>query len=117
MRTTLLAAAALVALAAGCSGADDEAASCDFDPAEWSGLDPADDDQGARRGELADRVVDCGLLEDATRAETADLLGAGGAADATSWEYSTQPTMIDFELLVVDFGPDDTVARIYFSQS
>ena len=63
------------------------------------------------------RLVDCGLLEDATRAETADLLGEGGGPGDTSWSYTTRPTMIDFELLVVDFGPDDTVTRIYFSQS
>ncbi|MBB5789177.1 hypothetical protein [Jiangella mangrovi] len=117
MRTALLATAALVALATGCSGSDDDAAGCDFDTEEWAGLDATDDDQGARKGELADMVVDCGLLDDATRAETAELLGEGGATDATSWEYMTQPTMIDFEVLVVDFGPDDTVTRVYFSQT
>ncbi|PZF84621.1 hypothetical protein [Jiangella anatolica] len=117
MRTSILASAAAVVLLAGCSGSDDDAASCEFDTDEWSSLDPADDDEGRRRSELADRVVDCGLLDGATRAETAQLLGEGGAADATSWEYTTQPTMIDFELLVVDFGPDDTVTRVYFSQS
>lgn len=116
MRTTI-AAAALLVLAAGCSGSGDDAASCDFDPEEWASLDPTDDDQGSRKGELADIVVDCGLLDDATRTETAELLGEGGTADATSWEYMTQPTMIDFELLVVDFGPDDTVTRVYFGQS
>ncbi|SDT00425.1 hypothetical protein [Jiangella sp. DSM 45060] len=118
MRTGLVAAALVVAvLAAGCDDDGDDAASCDFDPAEWAGLDPADDDEGARKGELADVVVDCGLLDDATRAETAELLGEGGAADAARWEYSTQPTMIDFELLVVDFGADDTVTRVHFGQS
>jgi hypothetical protein len=117
MRTTIAAAALVAALAAGCSGSDDDPAGCDFDPEEWASLDATDDDQGARKGELADIVVDCGLLDDATRAETAELLGEGGAADAATWEYSTQPTMIDFELLVVDFGPDDTVTRVYFSQS
>ncbi|TDC52288.1 hypothetical protein E1212_09555 [Jiangella ureilytica] len=116
MRTTV-AAAALVVLLAGCSGSGDDVAGCDFDTEEWVGLDATDDDQGARKGELAGIVVDCGLLDDATRAETAQLLGEGGAADATSWEYMTRPTMIDFELLVVDFGPGDTVTRVYVSQS
>lgn len=115
MRTTLVA-AALVVLVTGCSG-DDDASSCDFDSAEWTELDPTDDEQGARRGELADMVVDCGLLDGATRAETSDLLGEGGGPTDTSWTYTTQPTMIDFELLMVDFGPDDTVTRVYFSQS
>ncbi|SEE82919.1 hypothetical protein [Jiangella alba] len=118
MRATLAAAALVVAvLATGCTDGDGDEASCDFDPAEWAGLDPADDDEGARRGELADVVVDCGLLDDATRAETAELLGEGGAADAAVWEYSTQRTMIDFELLVVDFGAGDTVTRVSFGQS
>ncbi len=115
MRTSLVA-AALVVLVTGCSGNDD-ASSCDFDSAEWTELDPTDDEQGERRGELADMVVDCGLLDGATRAETSDLLGEGGAADATRWEYTTRPTMIDFEVLVIDFGPDDTVTRAYFGQT
>lgn len=117
MRTPFLAAAAaLVVLAAGCSRSEDEAG-CDFDTEEWSSLDPTDDDEGSRKSELADMVVDCGLLDGATRAEAADLLGEGGSADDTSWTYTTRPTMIDFELLMVDFGTDDTVTRVYFSQS
>lgn len=116
MRTTIAAAAALLVLVAGCSGSDD-VAGCDFDAAEWAALDPTDDDEGARRSELADVVVDCGLLDGATRAETADLLGDGGGAEATSWTYMTRPTMLDFELLMVDFGPDGTVTRVYVGQS
>lgn len=125
MRTSALVWAAAVLAVAACSGDDDDGdgdgpddvASCDFDTEEWTSLDPADDEEGGRKSALADMVVDCGLLEDATRAETADLLGAGGDPGDTSWTYTTRPTMIDFELLMVDFGPDDTVTRVYFSQS
>ncbi|WP_157987580.1 hypothetical protein [Jiangella endophytica] len=116
MRTTFLAAVALVVLATGCSGSDDEA-SCDFDRAEWARLDPTDYEQGGSRSGLAGIVVDCGLLDDATRAETAELLGEGGEPGDASWTYLTRPTTLDFELLMVDFGPDDTVTRVYFSQS
>ncbi|WP_162606086.1 hypothetical protein [Jiangella aurantiaca] len=43
-----------------------------------------------------------------------------GGLHADAWcsaAAEARPTMIDFELLVVDFGPDDTVTRVYFSQS
>lgn len=116
----LAAAAAAFLLAAGLltgCGDGDETASCDFDSAEWAELNPEDDDEGARMSELGQQLIDCGTLDDATRAEVADLLGEGGTADAPAWEYMMGATMIDFQLLVVEFGPDDTVTRVYTSQT
>lgn len=125
----VLAALVLAAASAGCSSGDDDgdnraggeaAGSCEFDTDAWVALDPDDEADGAQRHDLAARLVDCDLLDDATRDKVLNMLGsAGGDPDAERWEYLVAPGSFapDYELLVISFGPDDRVTSVSWGQS
>jgi hypothetical protein len=106
-----------ILLATGCSGDDTNAADCDVNLSEWAGLDPDDNAEGGRRSELAHAIVDCGLFEGASRAEVASQLGESADSDSSRWEFAATRTFADYELLVVEFGPDGVVSSVSISQS
>jgi hypothetical protein len=122
-----LALVSCVPLWAACAGTDvgEPDADCAFDRTAWA-TDPAQRSESTSAGSHgptprqreADTLIACGTLDHAPRDDVAALLGASDPAD-DSWVYVTGPDRgygVDYEELVVEFGPDGTATRLFLRQ-
>lgn len=117
-----------VILVCGCGGDEPQRQSsgeneCTFPAAEWKGLRGVGGAEGAeqseRRRELADLIEECKVLDRQPRARVAELLGDPADYEALRWEYVIGPEAYaaDYQLLVVEFGPDGRVKAVRRGQS
>ena len=86
---------------------------------EWQAAHPSralGDDDRRRRQPIADRIVECGVLREATRSQVRGTLGEpdSRAAGEWLWELGPQPELggLDSDVLVVVFGANGRVRDI-----